>query len=304
MKIPFLALSFFALAAASFADEDTPVNTVPKLGFTRGAVAPRKGTPMLRDEQGLSGNKGGYARVFEARAGARLSMLYGSVRPGGNGSSELDLRNDMDFRDSTVGPQIEVDWQISQKSHFQLGYAHNDFSCRFATKERYQYQGIFSTQQNPVYLPTGSLVNSSVDMDFFWGNFHYDLVREPPFTVSPLVGFKAVFLEEETNIASAAPGIQPFVSRTSLDEATPLLGCDFRVQLTRWLYLGLVPYGFALDKYAYVGGQGFFQFDFTPDFGVRLGMDVDYASSERRGSRNFSANGGVASAYVQAVAGF
>lgn len=306
MKTLTLACSaaLLGLAATAFADDGMPVNTVPKRPFEATSTAPNKARPMLRDEQGLSGNKGGFGRVFEGRAGARFSMLYGSVRPGRDGSSELDLRNDMDFRDAEVGPQLEVEWQVSPKSHFQVGYARNDFSSRFSTKEQYQYQGLFSTQQNPVFLPTGSTVNSSVGMDLLWGSFRYDLVREGPLTLSPMVGFKAVFLEEETTIASAAPGMSAFTSRTSLSEATPLAGFDLRLQFNRWFYLGLVPYGFAFDNYAYVGGQGFLQFDFTPDFGLRLGMDVDYFSSDRKDSRNFSANGGVASAYVQAVAGF
>lgn len=308
--IPLGFSAALALAAVSVGTADdtpvstVPVNTVPRGGIEATTAGPRKATPMLRDEHGLSGNKGGFGRVFEARAGSRFSMVYGSIRPGGNGSSELDFRKDLDLRDVEIGPQIDVEWQISPKSHFQLSYAHNDFSRRISTKEQYQYQGMFSTQQNPVFLPPGSTVNNSVDMDLFWGHFRYDLVREGPLTVSPLVGFKAVFLDEESNIASAQPGITPFTSRTSLSEATPLLGCDLRLQFTRWCYLGLVPYGFAFDRWAYLGGQGFLQFDFTPNFGLRLGMDVDYVSAKRVDSNNFSVNGAVGSAFVQAVAGF
>jgi hypothetical protein len=293
----------FSLAALAMAG-DAPVNTVPTRGFDSGAGGGRKATPMLRDEQGLSGNKGGYGRVFEARGGARFSGAFGTLRPGRDGSSELDFRDDLGLSEVEVGPQIDLEWQISPRSHFQISYAHNDFGSRFTTSRAYQYQGLFATQQNPVVLPAGSGVNTKMDVDLLWGHFRYDLVREGPLTFSPLVGFKAAFIETRTDISSSQPGISPFTTWTNVDEATPLFGFDLRLQFTRWCYFGLEPYGFAFDRWAYMGGQGYFQFDFNPDFGLRVGLDVDYVTARRGGSDDFALNAGVASAFIQLAYGF
>ena len=260
--------------------------------------------PSLRDQQ-FGGTMGGFNRMFEFRGGTRVSALFGKIRPGRDGSSELDFRDDLRLKGVDVGPQLDFEMQISEKTHVLLSYGQSGFSSGTITTSRpLQYQGIFAGQQNPSTLPAGSAINTSLDTDLFSGHFRYDIIKTNSITFAPLVGFKAAFIEENVTINSATPGIATVRDNTIVNEVTPIVGFDARYQFNRHFYFGIVPVGFVLDKYSYVGGQGFLHYDFNKDFGLRLGLDIDYVSTLRDKDSHFSTSTTLGTAFLQGVYGF
>ena len=257
----------------------------------------------LRDE-----SSGGMNRFFEVRAGARICTINGKLRPGLDGSSDLDLGDDLGLDGIEAGPQFDFEMKVSPEWHARFSFAGSYFDGPTKTTTRaITYQSPTATPNNPtrtpVTLAVGSRLQTKFEINSFSGMTWYEGYKTENFVLGPSVGFKAIFYDETITIFNAGTRLTS-VDNTEVDEVTPLVGAEMRLQVNPNVYVGMSPYGFALDKYYYLGGNGYIGFDFDKEWGLRFGLDVDHLVVEFTEASKYSASSTLLAAFVQGVYGF
>ena len=249
--------------------------------------------------------------TYEIRAGPRISWLDGKIRPGLDGSSQLDLRDDLGLKEVGVGSQVDFEMRFSDEWHASFSYAGSSFDTpTITTKRQLTYQNANSgrvnpnTQNNPAVLAVGSTLQTQLDFHTLDMLLQYDAYKEKSLTLSPLLGLKGYFIKQKLNIVNAANNFVT-IDTTFLDGALPLAGLDAQYQFSPYIYAGATTSGSALDKCAYLHGGGYVGLSLNDSFGLRLGVDVDYISITR-GNTNptFSENGIMMGTFLQGVYGF
>ncbi|MBI4027252.1 MAG: hypothetical protein HY360_19865 [Verrucomicrobia bacterium] len=270
-----------------------------KFDFGPAAVSNRNPKSIkLRSSEGNIGLNEPVNRTLEMRAGPRFGQVFGSARLGQTGT-DFDFGDDLSLNQNFVsGSQLDIDWQAFPKFH--IGFQH--------TYDRYDQRGhttkaIFKGGEG-TSLPAGSVVDGTADLNTVAVTLGYDVYKDKTWIVTPFFGAKWAFLDEELFVADAnnrftlsGKGTQEILY------ATPLLGAEIKSFVSRSWYLGVHGAAFGLDQWNYVHGQVFTGYDFSENWGTRLGFDVNFGSYENAG-RSLKAEGGIGSLYLQAVYGF
>ncbi len=249
--------------------------------------------------------------LYEIRVGPRFSWIDGKIRPGRDGSSQLDFRDDFGLTEVEIGPQVDFEIKFSDQWHGSINYAQNYFDGpKLTTTKTILYQnssttgGSPSTQQTPTVFPTGSSVQGKLEINSINALLYYDVFKKNGWALSPVVGTKAVFFKEKLNLVSITSGLIVNDS-TFVERVIPLVGCSARYQFNRQIYCGAMGAGFAFEKYIYAEGQSYLGYDFDKTWGLRMGMDVNYISAGRGSSGpTFSTTGYVAGGFLEGVVGF
>jgi len=247
-------------------------------------------------------------RWFEFRGGIRVYQIDGKIRPGDNGSSQLDLKDDLGLDGVEIGPQLDFEMQVGKRWYGRFSYAGTYFNGPTITTTRTLiYQSPTGTpnnpSRNPVTLAPGSVLQTKLDMDAITALTWYEAFRTDSFMIGPSVGLKALFFDETITIRNVTTGVNT-IDQTETQEVTPLVGLEARYQFNRNVYLGISSAGFALDKYFYIGGQGYVGFDYDKTWGMRLGVDVDHITTTLTESSRYAASTTITAAFVQGVYGF
>lgn len=260
--------------------------------------------PLVRDEPNR------YNRWLEMRVGPRFSWVDGRIRPGFEGSSQLDLREDFQLDHPSGHIQIDVEMQVAEKWYTSFAYTGNDFSsARVPTTRTLFYQNPSpgnisqSTQANPTQLAIGSTLQADLEINTLTALMKYDLIRLENFIFRPIAGAKAVFLEQNTTINDITTGREINV-QTEITEGTPLIGFEWKYNIDKNWYLGSMGYGFIFDKWAYLGGQAFVGYEFDQNWGIRLGGDADWVSITRHTGTKFSTSSFLTAVFIQGIYGF
>jgi hypothetical protein len=330
--IPNQVLAFviagFTLSTSLSAQQAVPTLPAPTLAQSTEVQAPlRKGPirklptqtpapvrratlPRLRTDDDIKKHKGKQP-WFQFRAGPRFGMVWGKIRPGLDGSSQLDVRDDLGLDSFAVGAQVDFEMQVSEKWRVNANYATAEFNERTTTSRVLTYHGAGGpeTQGNPNVLPAGSGLQTDLEISTFGGNVKYAAYESRYWTLAPSFGFKVAYVDERVRIQNAGTGGSG-ESKESVDAISPLFGFDARFHINSNSYFGIAPAGFAFTDYAYIGGQAFWVYEFEKqrwgNLGVRLGVDADHIYiNQRGGSPHYTLTEGTYLApFVQASYGF
>jgi hypothetical protein len=260
--------------------------------------------PLVRDEPNR------YNRWLEMRVGPRFSWVDGRIRPGFDGSSQLDLQDDFKLDDASGHIQVDAEFQVAEKWYAAFGYTGNDFSGpRVETTRTLFYQNPSSgnvnpsTQANPAQLAPGSTLQADLEINTLSAFVKYDLIRLENFIFRPVGGAKAVFLEQNTTINDITTGREVNI-QTEITEGAPLIGFEWKYNIDKHWYLGSTGYGFVFDKWAYLGGQAYFGYDIDQSWGLRLGGDADWVQIVRHTGTKFATSSFLTAIYLQGSYGF
>lgn len=272
--------------------------------------AVRTSPPLLRDSNSR------VERWFEVRAGPRLSLVDGTLRPGLNGSSSLDLRDDLQLTDPGVGGQLDFAMRVAKDWIASVNFSVSTFDGPNVTTTRNLFYQTTSnpgvnqnTQANPARLPTGSNLQASIDLASFEGAIQYEAYKTSQFVIGPKFGFKYLNLDEKITIRNATTGAIT-TDRTNVDEVTPLVGFVSKFNFTKNLYTGIEPMIFAGERFVYITGQAYFGYDFDKQdwgsMGLRLGLDADqiWNNHSGSGSARYNIQATMLTPFLEVVYGF
>lgn len=254
-------------------------------------------------------------RELEIRLGPRVTETAGSFRLGSSAigaaigrtaKDTVDLRRDLGLDDVNVGAQFDMDWQFIKNWHFNLGYKYDQASKTQTLPTDISFAG--------AYFPKNSSFKSEMELHQVDYVFGYDIYKDKTFKVMPFVGGKsliAVVKGTGTSVTVADPaaigvagGYQtnPYSSSDTAWTMTWLAGFDAKINISRDWYLGITPSASTLDDWWAVQGQFYTGYDFSRNWGVRVGFDALY--SKYSASNNQKAEAGLGAVFVQAVWGF
>jgi hypothetical protein len=280
--------------------------SAPITRSSKKVVARQEASPATPADTELTLPKSSDGRFWQLRGGPRMAKIYGKLRPGMEGGSYLDLPEGFGLSDTDFGPQLDLDLRFSDRAYGRLIFTSDTFEGSVLTDRPINY--VFSrgsnpaTQQNPIVLPAGSPMNTKLEMNLLQTVIGYDIYRNDTVTFGALVGAKSVFTDINFHVAN---GATPYDRTISLSEVTPLVGVELRVQFNPHLYFGLTPVGFGWENYSYVGGQGYFGYDFNRHFGMRLGMDFDHLTTSRSTGPTYAiSDATLAAVFLQGVFGY
>lgn len=240
---------------------------------------------------------------IELRAGPRFSALDGTVRSGGSRSVRLSLHDDLNVGDFDVSPQLDLDWSFVEKWHFGVSYTESHVQTQATTRDVLSYGGLLGGIQVPPTLLAGTVIETELDFRMLRLIVAYDAFKAGAFSLSPLAGAKGIQIDELTTIRGPVMGSTTIYHRDRVEEITPLVGFDSKVQLTRALAIGIAPVGFAYETYTYVGGQAYLDWQAHRNFGVRLGVDADHVDYPGR-ENGFSTSTTITALFLQLVTRF
>ncbi|MDD2708998.1 MAG: hypothetical protein PHV34_13510 [Verrucomicrobiae bacterium] len=284
-----------------------PVNTV--VGKSEGDRYPEDSREARLKGDPAEYHKHSGQHFFEARAGIRATQFYGKIRPGRQGSSTFDLRDDLGLKEYDYGPQLDFELRVSPDWFCRFSYANSSASGNVYTSKSYLYQTTASGVglDRAATLQPGAHIQSEVELDTLQFLAGYDVFKDLHWTVSPLVGFKEAILDVEVRVRDPAPPTDKpsdYYRKYDFLQGTPMLGCEVKYDFNAHFYTGISPVAFAWANYVYAGGQWFLGCNFDRHWGLRLGFDVDYLSITEDSQRVFSGTGLLTGAYLQGVYGF
>ncbi|MCC7518230.1 MAG: hypothetical protein IT578_03485 [Verrucomicrobiae bacterium] len=254
-------------------------------------------------------------RELEVRIGPRVTETAGSFRLGSQAIASavgrtpkdtVDLRRDLGLDDVNVGAQLDVDWQFTKNWHLALGYKYDQTSKTTTLPTDISFAGSAFAK--------GTSFKSEAELhqvDYVVG---YDLYKDKTFKVMPFFGGKSLVAEIKGTGTSfalanpAAPGVPASYPSSSFSKndtawtATWLAGFDAKINISRSWYVGLTPAASALSDWWAIQGQLYTGYNFSKEWGVRLGFDSLYGKYS--GSNNQMAEAALGSVFAQAVWGF
>jgi hypothetical protein len=255
-------------------------------------------------------------RELEVRVGPRVTETAGSFRLGSSAigaavgrtaKDTVDVRRDLGLDEVNVGAQLDVDWQFAKNLHLNVGYKYDQGEKQQTLPTDVSFGG--------AYFANGTNFKSEYQLHQVDCVFGYDIYKDKTWKVMPFGGGKAVVayfkgtgtetrVVDPMNIGNAAGYASAGYSRDDTSwMATWLAGFDVKVNISREWYLGLAPSASALSDWWAVQGQFYTGYDFSKDWGVRVGYDGLYGKYTSDNA-NQSATLGLGSVYVQAVWGF
>jgi hypothetical protein len=286
------------LALMTLAPSKSQAVIIPKESMQHKVV------PLLREDPNR------ISHWVEARIGPRFSWLHGDIRPGGDGSSKLDIQDDLGLKDPSMSVQIDLEMQVSDKWHASLNYSGNDFegSATPTTRTLFYHSPTnppqnANTQSNPAVLPQGSTLQTKITIDTLNAFLRYDVYKDKYWLIQPMMGAKMVILDETLLIHNIATGATT-INNQNILQAMPMLGFDARCNVRKDTYLGWAPYAFAWENFVYTGGQVYAGYDFSKSWALRLGLDYDLISLSRDQGSQYSTTSSMLAAFVQAVYGW
>lgn len=281
-----MGLLFSAATACCFADDGMKPARPARQPITMKDTVTLKESPVIRE--------------VEIRLGPRFSFLTGDVRAGLNGT-RFDIWDDLGLDEPSGGAQFHVDWQVVDRLHldFDLAWDHYDHSGR--TKRDISNGGAGAGRG----LVSGSSVNADLNFYSFEGSIGYDVIRNDSFRLKPYIGGKGYLVDGSFTTTNNGPGGSGVARTTSGSQAegTYLVGVDGRWYTTPRLYLGGDIGASVMSTYHLLTGEAYTGYDFSKDFGLRLGYAYDYLAYKNRG-KTTSADPLLGAVYLQAVWGF
>jgi hypothetical protein len=250
-------------------------------------------------------SEGPVDRSLEFRVGPRVTWLSGDVRLGsGTPGDTVDIFDDLQLDDASLGLAIDLDWQPINRWHVAVGMTFDDYDQTSATS-----RNITSAVGGDI-IQSGASVSAQGDVYTFEGKIGYDLIKNNTYRLQPFIGGKGIVVDNGRVTGSGTiidpAGVARSGTRTASESTgygTFVGGLDQRLFLTRSWYVGAEVAGFGLDNWAYVAGDGYTGYDFTRNFGVRVGYDANYVNYENS-NRKTEVDVLLGAAYVQAVVGF
>jgi hypothetical protein len=241
-----------------------------------------------------------FDRTLEIRIGPRLSFLTGEVKSGRNGTS-MDIWDDVGMDEPSAGMQFDVDWQFAKRWHAIFDM----------TWDRYDHSGVTSKlisngDAGPNNaIAAGSSTSANLDIYTFEGRIGYDIVKTKNWTIMPYIAGKGGVADGTVSVTDNGPGGSGRVLTYTDNQAyaLPLGGLDVRFYATPKFYVGADIGASGWENYFYLTGQAYTGYDFTKNFGVRVGYDANFVHYEND-NRSTKADPLLGAAYVQAVIGF
>lgn len=287
-----LAGALVAWAAGSLSADDAlrpvTVRHPPATKLQARAPAEREAEPVDRE--------------LEIRVGPRATFLTGDVRVGKTGSA-FDVWNDLKLDDVNLGVQFDVDWQPVKNLHLAVGM----------TWDKYDQNGVtqkdISDGEN--ILRSGATTRVDLDIYTFKAVIGYDVIKNRTYRLRPYVGGKVGVVDGTaswTGIVanSAGANLDTRTKSTSLNAeayGTWLVGIDQRIYVSRDWCLGADLGASTMDHWYLLSGNAYTGYDFSKNWGIRLGYACEYVSWEN-GPKSGKADPLLGAAYVQAVWGF
>ena len=242
-------------------------------------------------------------RELEVRVGPQVTFVTGDVRIGKTGT-QFDVWDDLKLDDVSPGVKFDVDWQPINNLHFGIDASWSKFDQSGTTGKD------ISDGEN--ILRAGATTKADLDIYSFKGIVGYDVLKTKTYRLRPYVGGIVGLVDgtaswNGTVANSAGVNIDPSRTKsTKLDNVwsgSYIIGIDQRVYVSRDWYLGGDIGGTALNNWWGLSGDAYTGYDFTKNWGVRLGYAFNYVNWEN-GPKAGKAEPLVGSAYVQAVWGF
>jgi hypothetical protein len=236
----------------------------------------------------------------EFRVGPRLSFLNGEVQSGRNGTP-VDIWDDVGFDEPSVGMQFDADWQFVDRWHATFDM----------TWDKYDHSGVTSKlvsngdagPNNAV--AAGSQTSADLDVYTFEGRIGYDIVKTKQWKVMPYIAGKGGVVDGNVRVTNNGPGGNGRVLNYTDNQAyaLPVGGVDARFYVVPKLYMGVDVGASGWENVFYLTGQVYTGYDFTKNFGVRVGYDANFVHYENDNGST-QADPLLGAAYVQAVVGF
>lgn len=288
--------------ATSNGEKAAKTGAVAKPSRTKGTVSQREQAKPVRDEDELKLPHSIDGRFCQLRGGPRLARVYGTLRPGPEGGSNIDLRDELGLTDTDTGPQLDFELRFSDRAYGRVVFTSDHFEGSTVSSRALNYIQTGRFWAPVTILPAGSPISSKLELNLLQTILGYDIVQTDSFSLGVLAGAKTLF--SDATFSTFTNGL-PFTRNIRVDEVTPLVGLEFRAQLGPHVYVGLAPVGFAWENFSYAGGQGFIGYDFNKTFGVRLGMDFDHLTVSRGTGPLYSlSDATLAAAFIQGVFGY
>jgi hypothetical protein len=244
-------------------------------------------------------------RSLEFRVGPRVTFLSGEVRQGsGSPGDTVDIFDDLNLDDATLGIQLDLDWQPINRWHVGVGMSFDDYDQTGSTSRA------ITTSVGGSVIQPGAAVTASAEVYTFEGKIGYDLIKNNTYRLQPFIGGKGIIVDNGRFSGTGTvidPGGATSTGTRTLNEdvgyGTFIGGIDQRLYITRSWYIGAEIAGFGMDEWGYVTGDGYTGYEFTKNFGLRAGYDANYATYENSNKKT-AVDALLGAAYVQAVFGF
>lgn len=254
-------------------------------------------------------------RELEIRVGPRITETAGSFHLGSSAlgaavgrqpKDTVDVRRDLGLDDANVGAQIDLDWQFIKDWHFIFGYKYDQASKTQKLPTDITFDGSSFLK--------GTDFKSEVDLHQFDYVFGYDIYKDKTWKVTPFAGGKTlvawtkgtgtqyIVVNPAAIGTTAGYGPRPYTREDTSSLTTWLAGFDVRANISRDWYVGLTPSASALSDWWAVQGQFYTGYDFSKEWGIRVGFDSLYAKASW--TKDQKAEAGLGSVFVQAVWGF
>lgn len=253
-------------------------------------------------------------RELEVRLGPRVTFAGGTGRIGPSGN-EFAIWEDLGMDEPGYGAMFNIDYQPNFLKNF---HAQLDM-----TWDKIDHAGVTArafSNGNQI-LDSGAATAVNADVYTLALKLGYDVFKNDTFRIRPYLGGIAAYITGNSSYQgnvrnSAGVLIGPDNRSKNFDQAEVsfLAGIDNRLYVARDWYAGIDFGGMGADRFYFLTGQVYSGYDFTKNFGVRLGYDAkygvglipattvipDWGRSEHQGKLDPL----LGAAYVQALWGF
>lgn len=307
----YLLIGMIGIAASSLVADD---GAVRKSTTTTRAVE-KAPAPMMRKDEGP------VDRELEVRIGPRFTEMAGSfqnqvARSGlfastfGNPKTTVDIRRDLGHDEITPGAQFDLDWKFLKRTdvaflqpfRLGLGYKFDKSDAAVSLPSDITFGG--------AAFRAGSRMSTDVELHQIDYTLGYDVINNNTFRLTPFIGGKSVIVDYTISGTRTSPAsdttlvTSSYLRSDTTSYTTALGGFDARVYISKQWYAGIKPQAMGWEQFWFVQGDLYTGYDFTQNFGVRVGLDTIYANWESAKNSEQHADGGLGSVYVQAVFGF